>query len=421
MSPVEETVATLRRGHLALVLVGVTLLGLAIPRANLHQSAIAEARALRSLLEDGGIEAICGEAAERLFDDYWETVLDEAQRRSGRAVTLGDEFELGFTAHCPHPSASRRVSDIRGFLEEGLWVDLPTPADTALAGLLARNAGQGVLASADVRWSTPPVDTLTERVVLAPISDVQLQSINAGEDSIEVVMVFAGERGPEEAGAGLDTVGGGDTATGPSGPGAAATPAAASISAQLPGTIFQELLPPEQFLADDERWRSLVGEATGGLPLPILPELRRYWYEVERLPPADVIAHLEERSALHETTAQAFGFRVGLDTLGIVGAAAVLVLLLQMTMHVTHLARLTPTDRAVVGRLPWSPLYRGSLAGMAAWASLVALPAAALGLLAYRLLLDATVLGGAVALAALGGIVLGVRILLDLRRIKLGG
>jgi ABC-type tungstate transport system substrate-binding protein len=58
---------------------------------------------------------------------------------------------------------------------------------------------------------------------------------------------------------------------------------------------------------------------------------------------------------------------------------------------------------------------------MAAWASLVALPAAALGLLAYRLLLDATVLGGAVALAALGGIVLGVRILLDLRRIKLGG
>jgi hypothetical protein len=196
--------------------------------------------------------------------------------------------------------------------------------------------------------------------------------------------------------------------------------ASTSVAARLPGTVFQELLSPAEIFAPSDRWSVMVGAASGDLALSILPELQRYWFEVERLSPSQAMRHLEDLSAAQETSVDFFGARVETQTLGFVAPAILLVLLLHLMIHVNHLTRLHTAEGEPQGGYTWSPLYGDWLARAAAWISLVFLPAAALGLLAYRLTYSLPLMAAGVGVVALCVLALGFWVIHSLDAVRQG-
>lgn len=399
MSGIELTLTTLRRTHFTLIAVALLLLVLTRHGGRDYDRAMDEVHAVRALVSPDVIDRICLEAAQQRFSEVWRSTVAEAFEDPGRV--LSRNAAANFTAYCPPPGASWSLAEIANYLQEGLLVDVPRPAEGTVGPLMARIAPTADLQEAFVLWDTALVGRWSGQAALARLANEKLTAIDSGADSLDVRLTYSAPVDPRLLFPPTPPVG--DTAdVGSEAPRISARLLEARhvVAARVPGTIYQSRWPTERIIESSARWDVLVGSGEGDSPA-IFPDLQPFWSEVSSLSPDDARVYLNNLAREELGRIQIMGLVIPTRTLGWAGPVIPLVIVLYLLLNLQHLRRIAGDDPTAVRRFPWLGVFDDppSLAVMAI--TVLVLPAIPALLLAMRLWttsLDVALWSGALGL-----------------------
>lgn len=355
MSGIELTLTTLRRTHFLLIAVALLLLFLSARRGRDYDRALDEVHAVRDLTSPQAIDRICLDAAEQRFSEVWGTLMTEAFDDPRDALSRG--FAANFTAYCPPPSASQTLAEIASYLQEGMLVDVPRPAEGTLGPLMERIAPAADLRQAFVLWDTALVGSWTGHAALARLTNEELNAINSGADSLDVRLEYSAPIDPRllfpPPAPLADTSAAEEEAVRLS---PRLQEARQVVAVRVPGKIYQSRWPTERIIASGDRWKVLVGSGEGDAPA-IFPDLQPFWADVSGLTPDEALVYLNNLSREELGRIQISGLVIPTRTLAWAGPVVPLVIVLYLLLNLQHLRRVAGEDPGAVRRFPWLGVF----------------------------------------------------------------
>ena len=377
MDVIGDTLSTLRRIHLVLFLVAAAVLVAAVPRGEDHGAAIRQLDTARSLFESRAITVLCGSEARKHIQAWWSQV----ESRLGEDVEFDERPDIWLHYWCDIPGVGRSLEAQAAYFDAATIVLLLPDADSTASAVRALERPQAL-----------------RRVSL----QVPREAQSRGTSSDEAVAVLreAAELLTLRFMVGPDT----------GGPESGVVDVALTVRVErkrwLPGVHLRRSGP--------ERFAGLVGLSLEGDEI-FLPDVRPFWNEVRTMSNDEAVRYLQGLAREGAGSVEVFGLGIDTGVLGWAGPPVMVLLLAHLLLHLRHLGRIAPAEESLVHRYPWIPLFPGRGARFGTFLSLLLIPVASVGFVAYRVRdVSPTVTAWAVGMGIVV-VVLGIQVLRELQ------